>query len=230
MGGKEYKPFLNDAIHCPTEELAKEVLYLASKMGYKWNTGDLFIDCTHWKVNKYETCYYISGGLYGCKELALKQGYNVVSAEKFIKFYSRKNMEEKRNVQVTLEQAKEWFKSENKTLKTLALSAFSEAELEDINFEDIFNEESTMCPTFYHVPEYENKKWSVIHKLAILAQHFNSKRVKPDIQYFIKGKYEGEIQIGKHISVQYPGIIYFNDPDDLLKTIRIIGKDIKYLF
>lgn len=39
------------------------------------------------------------------------------------------NMEEKRNIKVTLEQAMEWYNSGNSTLRTLALSAYTEDEL-----------------------------------------------------------------------------------------------------
>lgn len=39
------------------------------------------------------------------------------------------NMEEKRNIKVTLEQAMEWYNSGNSTLCTLALSAYTEDEL-----------------------------------------------------------------------------------------------------
>nr|DAG93722.1 MAG TPA: hypothetical protein [Crassvirales sp.] len=42
-------------------------------------------------------------------------------------------MEEKRNIKVTLEQAMEWYNSDNSTLRTLALSAYTEDELK-LNF------------------------------------------------------------------------------------------------
>lgn len=40
---KEYKPFLGteDAIYCPTKELANQVLEIADKLGYSWCSGKI---------------------------------------------------------------------------------------------------------------------------------------------------------------------------------------------
>lgn len=38
---------------------------------------------------------------------------------------------EERSVKITIEQAREWVNSDNETLKTLALSAYSKEELEE---------------------------------------------------------------------------------------------------
>lgn len=186
----------------------------------------------NWGIYEQETCYYISERTFGSKDIDLKNERKVISAEEFINFYKDYllNMEEKRNVQITFEQAKEWYKSENQTLKTLALSAFSKEELENLSFEDIFYKIETICAGFYHVPSCEDRKWSAIHKLTILAQYFNSRSFETTTQYFIKGKFEDGIQFGKHVGVRYPGIVYFNNPEDLSKAIKIIGKDIEYLF
>lgn len=231
--GKEYKPFLRDkdVVWCPAEELAKQVLEIANKLGYEWYDKTSFIENSNWFVYKQETCYYISEGMFGSKQEAILDECNIISAEEFINFYKEYlNMEEKRNIQVTFEQAKEWYRSDNQTLKTLALSAYSKEELEALSFEEIFYKIDTSCPGFYHVPDCENKKWSIINKLAILAQYFNSRSFETTTQYFIKGKFENEIQIGKHAGVRYPGVVYFNNPEDLSKSIKLIGEDINLLF
>lgn len=110
------------------------------------------------------------------------------------------------------------------------MKAYSKEELEYVDFNQIFSEVPLTTPKYYVVPDCEDKKWSVIHKLSTIAQYFNSRCIKSYFQYFIKGKYENEIQIGKHVGVRYPGIIYFNSPEDLNKAIKLIGEDIKYLF
>lgn len=46
---------------------------------------------------------------------------------------------EARSVKVTIEQAREWVNSDNETLKTLALSAYSKEELEEETLDSIRN-------------------------------------------------------------------------------------------
>ena len=53
-------------------------------------------------------------------------------------------MEEKRNIKVTLEQAMEWYSSDNSTLHTLALSAYAEDELK-LNLKYISNKVYNTC-------------------------------------------------------------------------------------
>lgn len=232
--GEEYKPFIGDkdVIWCPTEELANQVLEIADRIGLKWADGESFkIGSNMWSVCEKETCYFLSNGTYLDRDHFRKKDFNIISAEEFINFYKEYlNMEEKRNIQVTFEQAKEWYRSDNQTLRTLALSAYSKEELEALSFEEIFYKIDTSCPGFYHVPDCENKKWSIINKLAILAQYFNSRSFETTTQYFIKGKFENEIQFGKHVGVRYPGVVYFNNPEDLSKSIKLIGEDINLLF
>lgn len=46
---------------------------------------------------------------------------------------------EERSVKITIEQAREWVNSDNETLKTLALSAYSKEELEEETLDSIRN-------------------------------------------------------------------------------------------
>lgn len=55
----------NMAIHCKTEEEAKELLRMADEFGFKWCGNNRFIEYTRWMVNEENTCYYISEGKYG---------------------------------------------------------------------------------------------------------------------------------------------------------------------
>ena len=49
-------------------------------------------------------------------------------------------MEEKRNIQIDLTTAKEWYKGDNETLKKLALQAFTEEELTKVELPKTFEE------------------------------------------------------------------------------------------
>lgn len=231
--GKEYKPFLGnkDVVWCPTEKLANQVLEISNKLGYSWSTGKDFRDNSSWDTYREHTCYFIYGRKFAYRNFYQERNYNIISAEEFINFYEEylKDME-KRNIAISLNEAKEWYKSGNATLKELALKAYSKEELEYIDFNKIYESVPHTTPEYYIVPDCESIKWSIIHKLTTIAQYFNSKCLRLDAQYFIKGKYENEIQFGKHEGVRYPGIVYFNRQEDLVKATQLIGEDIKYLF
>lgn len=227
---KEYRPFLEDAIHCPTEDLDKQVLYIADKLGYKWNTGKSFTEHSNWDIYKRSTCYVISEGLFGSKENAISDKYNVVSAEEFINFYKEYLEMEKRNISISLDEAKEWYKSGNNILKELALKAYSEEELDPINFSRIWAEIYTESPDVYSVPVEERNKYTQLHKLSIIAKYFNEdwKKTASNTGYFIAGIDNGEVKINTHNSVVYPGLVYFKNKEDIAKAIKMI--DINRLF
>ena len=95
------------------------------------------------------------------------------------------NMKEKRNIKVTLEQAIEWYNSGNSTLRTLALSAYTEDELK-LNFKYI---NSKVCNTGFYVnaPVNEVEKYKTLTDLAIIAKFFNGswKKTINNAGYFI---------------------------------------------
>ena len=82
----------------------------------------------------------------------------------------RNNMET-RNISITLEQAMEWYNSGNSTLRTLALSAYTEDELK-FNLKYI---NSKVCNTCFcaSVPANEAEKYNTLVDLAIIAKFFN---------------------------------------------------------
>ena len=53
-------------------------------------------------------------------------------------------MEEKKNIAITLQEAKAWYKGNNSTLKELALKAFSKEELEKIDLPKTWEEHSVL--------------------------------------------------------------------------------------
>ena len=148
------------------------------------------------------------------------------------------NMEEKRNIKVTLEQAMEWYNSGNSTLRTLALSAYTEDELK-LNFKYI---NSKVCNTGFYVnaPVNEVEKYKTLTDLAIIAKFFNGswKKTINNAGYFISNcsgrnnvacTYNG-VDIYQHLCVQHAGIIYFKNKEDVIKAVEILGDKVKRLF
>lgn len=144
----------------------------------------------------------------------------------------RSNMEEKRNIKVTLEQAMEWYNSGNSTLRTLALSAYTEDELK-LNFQYISNKVCNTC-VGVTVPANDGEKHKTLADLAIIAKYFNGdwKKTTHNIGYCIsiENTINGStVEVYKHESVKYPGIIYFKNREDVTKAIKILGKRIRNL-
>lgn len=149
------------------------------------------------------------------------------------------NMEEKRNIKVTLEEAIEWYNSGNSTLRTLALSAYTEYELE-CSFEYI---NSKVCNTGLctNVPADEAEKYNTLADLAIIAKFFNGswKKTTDNIGYFLGNFNVGcgpvvdicnGVGVYQHTTVQYAGVVYFRNHEDAVKAIKILGKRVKSLF
>ena len=61
-------------------------------------------------------------------------------------------MEEKRNITISLQEAREWYKSNNKALREIALKAYSENELSGYDY--IKNQVSTVS-AWYSSPPVE---------------------------------------------------------------------------
>lgn len=149
------------------------------------------------------------------------------------------NMEEKRNIKVTLEQAMEWYNSGNSTLRTLALSAYTEDELK-LNFKYI---NSKVCNTCFcaNVPVDEAEKYNTLVDLAVIAKFFNGswKKTTNNTGYFLGNFSAGcgpivhtcnGVGVYQHSTVQYAGIVYFRNQEDAIKAAKILGDRVKNLF
>ena len=79
---------------------------------------------------------------------------------------------EERSVKITIEQAREWVNSDNKTLKTLALSAYSKEELEEETLDSIRNKLQISMIGKY-IPTKEKRKAEIHINLITLAHYFN---------------------------------------------------------
>lgn len=149
------------------------------------------------------------------------------------------NMEEKRNIKVTLEQAMEWYNSGNSTLRTLALSAYTEDELK-LSFKYI---NSKVCNTCFcaNVPVDEAEKYNTLVDLAVIAKFFNGswKKTTSNTGYFLGNYNNGSgpvvdtcsgVGVYQHNTVQYAGIVYFRSQEDAIKAAKILGDRVKNLF
>lgn len=137
---------------------------------------------------------------------------------------------ELRNVKITIQQAANWYSSNNDTLKALALSAFSRDEL------ILYYIKAQSKTISLDLPLGQIDKFKTLAQLSLLASYFNSiTKIEKGTKYFI-GKNEGinhslvntlfdNIYIYKHINVTYAGIIYFNSETVLRKAVSLLGKD-----
>ena len=141
---------------------------------------------------------------------------------------------ETRNISVTLEQAREWYKSGNDTLRTLALNAYTKEELEP-NYNLIESQVDRQVCVCSCVPRGEGRKFQVLAKLAIIAKYYNKdwKKTACNTGYFIGNYNNGNspaIDIYTNSNAQYTGVIYFKNYKDAAKAIEILGDEVKELF
>ena len=143
---------------------------------------------------------------------------------------------ELRNVKITIQQAANWYSSNNDTLKALALSAFSRDEL------ILYYIKAQSKTVSLDLPLGQIDKFKTLAQLSLLASYLNSiTKIEKGTKYFL-GKNDGvnhsivnklfdNIYIYRHINVKYAGIVYFNSEAVLRKAISILGEDkIKQLF
>lgn len=176
---KDLKIPKNTVIHCPTEELANKVLAILDKCGYTWNCIDRAIDRNNYFIYKENTCYnpsscgylvYANIGFYE------DRGYKIIEATEFIKLHM-----ETRNVELTLEKAKEWYKKGG-DLKEVALQAFAEEELKDSGFKYITSMMHVIKALDISIKEYldtleilksQSKASAAIYKLNLIKKALN---------------------------------------------------------
>lgn len=151
----------------------------------------------------------------------------------------------KRCVTISLEQAIEWFNSDNETLKKLALSAYKENEL-ITSYANILSKINTVNRNLY-IPSENEANIKALIRLTNIAKYFNGNWVKTtsttgyfignisnnilsscSIQSFNK-KINNKYIIYRHVEVVYPGIVYFKDPEDIVRAYKIMGEDFNNL-
>lgn len=136
---------------------------------------------------------------------------------------------EKRNISVTLEQAKEWYHGDNSTLKELALTVYTEKEL-GFTLDNVYSEVDNSSIHLY-IPTGEYNKFRAKAKLNMIAAYFNEdwKMEEGKTGYFIGKLSGGSPTIMKHSSAKYESIAYFKNRDDAEKAMKLLKDEIKYL-
>ena len=124
---------------------------------------------------------------------------------------------ETRNIKVSLFKAKQWYISNNPTLKELALQAFTEKELKKPIFSEIL-----LVVGSVEVPKDEG----ILRTLAEFYKKPSDKFYPDQDKYFIgKNSYDGWTII-KHASVLYPGIAYFLREKDAREALEIFKEEL----
>lgn len=157
------------------------------------------------------------------------------------------NSMEKRNITVSLEEAKSWYNGENQTLRKLALQAYTKKELsEPQTFRDVlkaFGIQSInvgMKVDGKEVSSVEIGNELDIHiKLMFIAKYFNG-TWKPGMnkKYFLAKvhssyvlpnsiKLDNGYYIGTHEIVMYSGIVYFQKQEDARKAYEMLKDELR---
>lgn len=155
---------------------------------------------------------------------------------------------EERYVTVSFEKAKEWYNSDNKSLREVALQAFTKEELEQVSIKKIVNQ-LLEKPIGYNLTETQQIQLESIKRrndynrisapklLRILATYFNVgfwRKKEGDVGYFFYKKEPGFMTIcgnnildkqwciSSHTSVCYPTLVYFKREKDCREAYNIM--------
>lgn len=154
---------------------------------------------------------------------------------------------EKRNIQISLEQAREWYHNDCGLLRRLALSAFTEEELTEAQtFEEVCQRLGIEELNFHWEALQEKvlktmERTRVSLKLGLIATYFNKdwQPETPGRKYFIAHglpnypttvKLENGFSVVYHETVTYPGITYFKDQKSAIKAFNMLKDELTALY
>ena len=66
-------------VHCPTEISAIVFLNTLHSMGYKWASGNSYLNNSKWKNYEKNTCYFIEDGTYARLSYFQNNNYKIIS-------------------------------------------------------------------------------------------------------------------------------------------------------
>lgn len=154
----------------------------------------------------------------------------------------RNNMEEKRNIAVSLEEAREWYMGGSYALRAIALKAYSEKELAGYRY--MLSKVEMRRASTIEVPCQDNIKHEILIKLMVMARYFNGdwEMRAGKTGYFIGKSFMGGstvvqqinltdgIAIYEHRTVQYAGIVYFKNAQDAKEAAKLLLDELNLLF
>ena len=145
---------------------------------------------------------------------------------------------EERIIKININTAKEWYNSDNPSLKEIALQAFSKKELEQIDLKYADNLTDTQRIQLKSLKNRQDiTKISAPKLLRILACYFNKgfwKKKEGEEGYFFYKKEGGFMNtysprvmdkywcISSHSSVCYPTLVYFKREKDCKEAYNIM--------
>ena len=144
---------------------------------------------------------------------------------------------EKRNIQISLEEAREWYNSANSFKRELALKAYSEVELSISTYSDILAllkdkvrgdslDKSEIYRKLLNVAKYFNNIYSIKYDSHLRVPIYYTITKKWESAYFTKHK---DFFINKSVC-KSPYEIVFNSEEAAKKAIDILGDELNVLF
>lgn len=168
------------------------------------------------------------------------------------RFNNQTNNNMKRNITVSLEEARNWYTGKSRTLRRLALQAYTEKELsEPQSFKEVLKslrikgldlnmkltgEGASSTMKLSEKDAEEIGRTLTLHmKLEFIAKYFNG-AWKPDMsrtKYFLARTHhsydlpnsirlDNDYCVGTHERVMYPGIVYFQKQEDVRKAYEML--------
>lgn len=173
------------------------------------------------------------------------------SSTRFNNHQTSNNME-KRNIKVSLEEARNWYNSKDQTLRKLALQAYTENELTEpqtlkevlealgvhslhLNMKLGGKDAASTMKLSKEIGIEIGSELTLHMKLALIAKYFNGtwELDMNKTKYFLaKTHYSYDLPnsirldtnycIGTHERVMYPGIVYFQKQEDVRKAYEML--------
>ena len=147
------------------------------------------------------------------------------------------NMEEKRSIKISLEEAKEWYNSGNSFKRELALKAYSETELSITTYSDVRASlrntdiadsiaKGEVYRKLLNVAKCFNSAYNIEYNSRICRQNYYIITKKSTLASFVKYK---DFSINRSVcKSEYE--IAFNSPKAAKQAIDILGDELKILF